>query len=78
MSLQKQWRSLDRSTVSKAPDRYGVYELGDADGTVLKLDTGVLRDVVKDALSYEPNAKKIRWTVAQSRSHAEQLAAEHQ
>jgi len=52
MSLRKQWQSLDRSTVRTAPERYGLYELGDDDGTSLGVGIGVLRDELKEALSY--------------------------
>lgn len=76
MSLRKPWRELDRGTVGQAPERYGVYELGDDDGTVLELDTGVLRDELKEALAYG-EATKIRWKTATSAEHAEQLLDEH-
>ncbi|EJN61360.1 DUF7508 domain-containing protein [Halogranum rubrum] len=76
MALRKQWRTLDRATVGKAPDRFGYYELGDADGTVVDSGVGVLRDALKDALSYG-SASKVRWTEATSREHAERLAEEH-
>ncbi|NHN40874.1 hypothetical protein G9C85_04395 [Halorubellus sp. JP-L1] len=78
MPLAKQWRSLDRSTVAGAPDRLGVYEIGDDDGNVLEVDWGVLPDELKDALSYGPRgATQVRWEVAQTREQAESLAAEH-
>lgn len=76
MSLPKQWRSLDRSTVGRAPERWGVYELGDDDGTVLDVDAGVLRDELKTALAYA-DADQVRWEACQSREHAERLADEH-
>ncbi|WP_435065013.1 DUF7508 domain-containing protein [Halobaculum sp. EA56] len=76
MSLPKPWRDLDRSTVGSAPDRYGVYELGDADGESLGYAVGVLRDELKEELAYG-DAAKVRWTVAESREHAERLADEH-
>lgn len=76
MSLRKQWRELDRSTVRQAPERYGVYELGDADGTVVELGMGVLRDELKEALAYGDGVK-VRWAVATSKAHAEELRAEH-
>jgi len=47
MPLQKPWRDLDRTAVASAPDRPGVYELGDPSGTVLAVDHGVLRDELK-------------------------------
>ncbi|SNZ04799.1 hypothetical protein SAMN06269185_0682 [Natronoarchaeum philippinense] len=76
MPLAKQWRDLDRSTVGRAPDRYGVVEFGDADGEVLDIETGVLRDAVKSALAYR-DAPKVRWEATQTRAQAEELADEH-
>jgi|AntRauTorcE11898_2_1112593.scaffolds.fasta_scaffold11246_1 hypothetical protein len=88
MSLRKQWRALDRSTVASAPERYGLYELGDADGTSLGVGIGVLRDELKEALSYgtpsgfkstEETGKptQVRWETATSKAHAERLLEEH-
>jgi hypothetical protein len=76
MSLRKRWRSLDRSTVGAAPERYGYYELGDADGEVVGRDWGVLRDELKEAQAYGDGAK-VRWTVAEHREHARDLFEEH-
>lgn len=76
MSLRKPWRDLDRETVGTVPDRYGVYELGDSDGNSLGMAVGVLRNDLKEELAYG-EAKKVRWTVAQSRDHAERLLAEN-
>ncbi|WP_280587899.1 hypothetical protein [Halorubrum sp. Boch-26] len=76
MSLAKPWRDLHRSTVGSAPSRYGVYELGDADGATLGFGTGVLRDGLKEALAYG-DADKVRWELADSPEHAERLLAEH-
>ncbi|MGM0605744.1 MAG: DUF7508 domain-containing protein [Halobacteriota archaeon] len=76
MSLQKRWRDLDRSTIARAPDRYGVYELGTESGDSLGVSVGVLRDELKDALAYG-TAAKVRWIEATSKAHAEQLATEH-
>jgi len=75
MSLRKAWRDLNRSTVGAAPDRYGVYELGDADGEPTGHAVGVLADELREELAYG-DAAKVRWTVAQSREHAERLANE--
>lgn len=75
MSLQKHWRDLDRSTVGRAPDRWGVYELGDADGTVVDAGFGVVRDELKDALAYA-SADRVRWREADSREDAERLYEE--
>lgn len=76
MPLAKQWRDLDRSTVGRAPDRLGVYELGDADGTVVAIDHGVLADELKSALAYG-DGEKVRWETAATREQARELAAEH-
>ncbi|WP_277552441.1 DUF7508 domain-containing protein [Halobaculum limi] len=75
MSLRKAWRDLDRATVGAAPDRYGVYELGDADGESLGYAVGILADELREELAYG-DAAKVRWTVAQSREHAERIADE--
>lgn len=91
MALRKQWRDLDRSTVGSAPERYGVYELGDAEGTVLAVEWGVLRDELKEVLAYgdvpgrSPGSsqtesgqpEQVRWKVAEHREHAKELAAKH-
>lgn len=76
MSLRKPWKPLDKPTANSAPDRYGVYELGDADGEPVGIGVGVLRDELKEALAYG-DAAKVRWLVAQDREHAERLAEEH-
>ncbi|RQG99015.1 DUF7508 domain-containing protein [Natrarchaeobius oligotrophus] len=76
MPLQKPWRELDRDAVASAPDRPGVYELGDASGTVCSVDCGVLRDDLKTALAYG-DADRVRWTETHTRERARELAAEH-
>lgn len=76
MPLRKAWRDLDRATVGRAPDRLGVYELGDEDGTVLSVDWGVLEDELKTALAYG-DGERVRWEETQTRERAEELAAEH-
>ncbi|PSQ57893.1 hypothetical protein BRD22_00195 [Halobacteriales archaeon SW_8_68_21] len=76
MSLAKPWRDLDRSTVGSAPNRYALYELGDADGDTVGFGTGILRDELKEALAYG-DAAKVRWELAESADHAERLLAEH-
>lgn len=76
MALRKHWRDLDRSTVGKAPQRYGVYELGDESGNVLAVDWGVLRDELKEVLAYG-DAERVRWEVAEHREHAKELAERH-
>ncbi|MFB6234729.1 MAG: hypothetical protein ABEH81_04555 [Halopenitus sp.] len=76
MSLKKRWRDLDRETVRSAPDRPAFYELGDSDGTTVDRGAGVLRDQLKEALTYS-DATKVRWELAQSLDHAERLLAEH-
>jgi hypothetical protein len=75
VSLRTRWRDLDRSTVGRAPERWGVYELGDADRTVVDTGSGVLRDELKEALAYG-SAEKVRWQEADSREHAERLHEE--
>ncbi|NKE35037.1 hypothetical protein GWG54_04235 [Natronococcus sp. JC468] len=76
MPLQKPWRDLDRETVARAPDRPGVYELGDEAGTVLSVDHGVLRNELKTALAYG-DGDRVRWTEAHTPDRARELAAEH-
>ena len=76
MSLRKPWKPLDRDTVRSVPDRYGVYELGDADGNSLGVEAGVLRDDLKEALAYG-DAAKVRWQVASAREHAESVLKAH-
>ncbi|WP_313695134.1 DUF7508 domain-containing protein [Halorarum halobium] len=75
MSLHKQWREFDRAAVGTAPERYGVYELGDESGESLGYGVGVLRDELKEELAYG-EAAKVRWIVAESSEHAERLADE--
>ncbi|ELY48894.1 DUF7508 domain-containing protein [Natronolimnohabitans innermongolicus] len=76
MPLQKPWRDLDRNAVSSAPDRPGVYELGDESGVVQAVGHGVLRDELKTALAYE-DAARVRWTDVHTLEQAGELAAEH-
>ena len=91
MSLSKQWHDLDRSTVRTVPDRYALYEVGDADGTTLGFGIGVLPDALRELLAYEtvdtlqatPEADaagdpaQVRWELANSKAHAERLREEH-
>ncbi|MFB6154536.1 MAG: hypothetical protein ABEJ22_01490 [Haloferacaceae archaeon] len=72
MSLRKQWRSLDRATIGSAPERYGVYELGDAEGNVVDAGAGFLPDELREAFAYG-EATSVRWTAANSEEHAERL-----
>lgn len=76
MPLQKQWHDLDRKTVARAPDRPGVYELANADGTITQIGTGILRDELKTALAYG-DGDRVRWTATQTRAQAQELASEH-
>ena len=76
MPLPEQWQSLDRDAVGRAPERYGVYELGDDDGSVVEVGAGVLRDELKTALSYG-NGSKVRWEETNTLERAEELADEH-
>lgn len=75
MPLQTGWRPLDRSTVASAPDRPGVYELGE-DGTVLAVDHGVLRDELKTVLAYG-DGDQVRWTETHTLDQARELAESH-
>jgi hypothetical protein len=85
VSLSRAWRSLDRSTVTGAPERYGVYEVGTADGASLGYGVGVLADDLRELLAYgtipnptdaDGDPTQVRWIEAQSRAHAERLADE--
>lgn len=76
MPLKKAWEPLERSTVGRVPDRYGVYELGDGDGTVLAVEHGPLRDSLKEALAYG-DGQQVRWRPTESRGQAERLVEEH-
>ena len=76
MSLPKRWRSLDRTTVGRAPERYGVYELGDGDGEIVAVEWGVLRDELKDALAYG-RGEQVRWEACQTKAQARELTEEH-
>lgn len=77
MPLRVAWAPLDRDTLRGVPDRYGVYELGDDDGTVLTVDHGPLRDALKEAWGYHETATTVRYRVTANRPEAERLAAEH-
>jgi hypothetical protein len=76
MPLAKAWQTLNRETISSVPSRYGIFELGDADGTTLSVQMGVLRDELKDVLAYQ-EAPKVRWEAAQNRAHAVTLLKKH-
>ncbi|ELZ09562.1 DUF7508 domain-containing protein [Natrialba aegyptia] len=76
MPLQKAWTTLDREVVASAPDRPGVYELGDESGSVLSVGHGVLRDELKTALAYG-DGDRVRWTETHTLDRAGELAASH-
>jgi len=76
MPLQKPWKDLDRETVAGAPDRPGVYELGDTSGTVQSIGHGILRDELKTALAYD-DAARVRWEETHTRAQAQERAVEH-
>ena len=76
MSLPKRWQPLTRETIGTAPNRYGVYELGDGDGEIVEVGHGVLRDELKSALAYG-DAEQVRWEDCQTESEAAELAAQH-
>jgi len=76
MPLKKAWESLERSTIGSVPDRYGIYELGDGDGTVIAIDCGPLRVELKEALAYG-DGEQVRWRTTQNREAAERLLSDH-
>jgi hypothetical protein len=76
MPLKKAWKPLERATVDAVPNGYGVYELGDGEGTVIAVESGVLRDELKEVLAYG-DAEQVRWTTTHTREQAEDLAEEH-
>ncbi len=75
MPLAKPWKPLERATIGSVPDSYGVYELGDEDGTVLAVGAGPLRDELKEAIAYG-DGSQVRWAATQNRSEAERLLEE--
>ncbi len=76
MPLQKAWKPLARETIGEVPNRYGVYEIGDASGTVVVVDHGPLRDSLKEIVAYG-DGDQIRWQTTQTKEQAERLVAEH-
>ncbi|WP_435332973.1 DUF7508 domain-containing protein [Haloarchaeobius sp. TZWWS8] len=76
MPLRKRWHALDRAVLGRVPDRLGMYELGDEEGEVVEVGHGVLRDELKNALSYS-RAATVRWEATQTREQAAALAREH-
>jgi hypothetical protein len=76
MPLTKRWQKLERKTVGSAPDRIGMYELADADGEIIEVGWGVLRDELKDALAYS-SGEQVRWEACQTKAEAKELATEH-
>ncbi len=76
MPLRKRWEPLERATIGRVPDRYGVYELGDDDGDVVAVDHGPLRRELKEALAYG-DAVSVRWETTASREQAKRLAETH-
>ncbi len=77
MPLHRAWEPLERETLKKVPDRYGIFELGDDAGTVIRIDHGPLRDAIKEALAYDSNATKVRYRVTVHRREAIALVEEH-
>lgn len=78
MPLRRPWRPLERSVLREVPDRYGIYEFGDGTGEVLEVGHGPLRDVIKEALAYEREARQVRFELTPNRRAAERKAAAHQ
>lgn len=77
MPLRVGWEPLEREVLTGVPARYGIYELGDADGTILVVDHGPLRDAIKEALAYHGEATQVRYRVTAHREEAEALVDEH-
>lgn len=76
MPLRIQWRDLNRDAARAAPNRYGIVEYGTADGEILAVETGMLKDELKSAVGYR-DADAVRWKETQTKAQAEELAAEH-
>ena len=76
MPLKKGWEPLERATVDRVPDRYGIYELGDGEGNVVAIEAGPLRDELKEALAYG-DGERVRWRTTQNPTEAERLLEEH-
>lgn len=76
MPLARPWKPLDRSTIGSVPDRYGMYELGDEDGSITAIEHGPLRDELKEALAYG-DGTQVRWQSTQDRKEAERLVEDH-
>ncbi|WP_181693032.1 hypothetical protein [Natronomonas sp. LN261] len=76
MPLEKGWKPLERATIDSVPDRYGIYELGVADGSVVAVEHGPLRSELKEALAYG-DGEQVRWKTTQNRTEAERLVEEH-
>lgn len=77
MPLKRPWHDLEESVLREVPDRYGVYELGTADGTVIEVDHGPLRDAIKDAIAYHPEAESVRFVVTPNRPAAVSKVESH-
>ena len=75
MPLEKPWRELTRSTVARAPDDPGVYELG-SNGTVLTLEHGIIKADLKSALLYS-DATQVRWERTNTPEQAADLYETH-
>jgi len=91
MSLRKPWQPLERETIREVPDRYGLYEVADSEGTSLGVAIGPLQDELRELLAYglptsfhrSPEADaageptQVRWELATSKTHAEKLLERH-
>jgi hypothetical protein len=69
------WRELTREALRETPNGVGVYEFGDEDSS-RGVDVGVVRDAVKEELSYG-DAARVRWRSAPTRAAAESMAEEY-
>lgn len=77
MPLRQPWEPLERETLRSIPDRYGIYELADDEGTIIAIDHGPLRDAIKEAMSYDETAASVRYRVTPHREAAVALVEEH-
>lgn len=77
MPLNRPWEPLERKTLRSVPDRYGMFELADAEGEIIRIDHGPLRDALKEALAYGDEAASVRYRVTPNREAARALVEHH-
>lgn len=77
MPLSRPWQPLERSVLRGVPDRYGIYELADGEGRIVRIDHGPLRDAIKEALAYGEGASQVRYRVMPNKRAARRAVDEH-